>query len=210
MRRDLPRIFFTDASFVRFKPGSPILAHKVEKGWVAEGGEDTALPRAGYKLVQFYGGMKLSADGSVLLTKLIFVPPTPGVEGKLDSKFYQDSVCAEWARDIRALCPDEDVLVLQDGARPHTAATTLKWWKDRNIQLVEHPPQSPDLNPIERAWCLLKKKVHGRKVSSIARLQLKLETEWQKLDRDTLRDFVEALPSVMGRVHSRPDKHVNC
>ena len=37
----------------------------------------------------------------------------------------------------------------QDGAPPHTAKSTINFLQSRRIKVIEWPPQSPDLNPIE-------------------------------------------------------------
>jgi len=49
---------------------------------------------------------------------------------------------------------------MQDNAPIHKAKKTMKWFEDRGILLLEWPPYSPDLNPIEHIWYELKKLVY--------------------------------------------------
>ena len=42
----------------------------------------------------------------------------------------------------------------------HTASVVTEWFEQYNIQVDEHPPYSPDLNPIEHAWVVLKQQLH--------------------------------------------------
>jgi hypothetical protein len=42
-----------------------------------------------------------------------------------------------------------DSIFIHDNARPHTAKKTQKWLRENNVELMEWPPYSPDLNPIE-------------------------------------------------------------
>ncbi|KAF8244845.1 hypothetical protein K440DRAFT_476045, partial [Wilcoxina mikolae CBS 423.85] len=47
----------------------------------------------------------------------------------------------------------------QDNANIHTAGVMIRFFEWYNIQIANHPPYSPDLNPIEHAWVLLKKQL---------------------------------------------------
>ena len=48
-----------------------------------------------------------------------------------------------------------DAVFQQDNAPVHTALVT-EWFEQQNIQVDEHPPYSPDLNPIEHVWAALR------------------------------------------------------
>ena len=58
------------------------------------------------------------------------------------------------------------MIYAQDNAPTHTARIVQDWlrqWLQENgIVLVIWPPYSPDLNPIENLWKLLKEKIHQR------------------------------------------------
>jgi len=54
----------------------------------------------------------------------------------------------------------EDILFQQDNAPVHKAYSVVDWFERNCIEVVEHSPYSPYLNPIEHAWVELKKRLH--------------------------------------------------
>ncbi|KAF8247978.1 hypothetical protein K440DRAFT_643417 [Wilcoxina mikolae CBS 423.85] len=52
-----------------------------------------------------------------------------------------------------------DPVFQQDNAKIHTAGVMIRFFERFNIQIANHPPYSPDLNPIAHAWVLLKKQL---------------------------------------------------
>ena len=53
----------------------------------------------------------------------------------------------------------QKVLVVEDGAPAHTSVVAKRARKALDINNLTHPPSSPDLNPIEPLWLLLKNRV---------------------------------------------------
>ena len=64
------------------------------------------------------------------------------------------------------------------------------------MEVLPHPAQSPDLNPIEHVWKELKRKVNDRGViaKNVDQLWGILQEEWEKIDIDFINRLVESMP----------------
>jgi transposase len=76
------------------------------------------------------------------------------------------------------------IYVLQDGAPPHINKETLRIFKRHGVWLVNWPGNSPDLNPIEHIWDLIKSRIdekYGYMIDDKA-LEAAWYEQWELLD----------------------------
>ena len=52
--------------------------------------------------------------------------------------------------------------LLQDNAPIHNANVTKNWFAQQQIDILNHPPVSPDLNCIENIWGDMKKTIYKK------------------------------------------------
>jgi transposase len=93
--------------------------------------------------------------------------------------------------------PEYQPLLLQDNASSHTAHRSVAALRESGIQEVpSFPPYSPDLNPIEGVWNLLKRRVYQRqpRPTKYAELVQAIREEWDALEPDDYVEFILSMP----------------
>ena len=73
--------------------------------------------------------------------------------------------------------------------------------------MIEWPSQSPDLNPIENLWGVLKNEVSKRQFSNKAELWSFVKEEWQKIPIETCRKLISSMPNRMQKVIENKGGH---
>ena len=58
---------------------------------------------------------------------------------------------------------DDELTYMQDGASYHRAKLVKNWLRENHVDFLDWPPQSPDLNPIENVWALVRNELWKRR-----------------------------------------------
>jgi hypothetical protein len=126
------------------------------------------------------------------------------VEGNMDTKQYVsilDSALLESLEKL-GLSPRE-IYFQQDGDRKHTSNLAWNWCDDQGIGLLgPWPSQSPDLNPIEHLWTLLKRRIEEQeeRAKGVHELWDKAAEEWGKITVEECRRLIESIPRRLKEV----------
>ena len=90
---------------------------------------------------------------------------------------------------------------MQDNAHVHTATKNLQFLKRNKYELLDHPPKSPDLNPLENIWSAIKQALLDLPLPPNADdLFEKIEQIWNNYPRDKLLKCIESMPCRINKV----------
>ena len=96
---------------------------------------------------------------------------------------------------------DDATIFMHDNAPIHKAERVAQYFEDNSIQVLDWPPYSPDLNPIEHCWFPLKKAVHAAEFDTLRgeggvreTLARILPHAWESLEDDFLTSLIESMP----------------
>lgn len=103
----------------------------------------------------------------------------------------------------------QNIIFQQDNAPPHRARATQNWLKEvaehHGFTIMEFPPNSPDLNPIEHLWAILKTELYRRYPDTMylkgpesavkKELNKRLNEVWWDIGEDVLNRLIDSMPT---------------
>ena len=185
---DFSNAIFIDESV--FQVGQP------GYGWSRKGHE---IPRSTYHTpptASVWGA--ISAEGKLNITFY---------NGTLDRWSYSDLIEEHLYDQADEVFGDGDWLLVQDGAPPHRAIFTRNNIEERGELIQGWPGSSPDLNPIENLWHLLKQRVYRRNPQTQEELEQFIMEEWDDLSDETVRNLANSMARRLEMVIERNGYH---
>ena len=125
------------------------------------------------------------------------------IDGRMDAELYCQILADEFQQTLKYYNMDPDEIEFQqDNDSKHTSRLARQWFQEHGIKVLDWPALSPDLNPIEHLWQILKVKVS--EYESVAKSQKELwervENEWDKLPVETCQRLIATMPERIAAV----------
>ncbi len=120
------------------------------------------------------------------------------IDGIMNSQMYCSILKEKMLPSLRAL--GRRALFQHDNDPKHISKATVGFLKNNRVKVIQWPSMSPDLNPIEHLWGILKRQVEHHSPSSLQSLKVVVLEEWKKIDLAKCRQLVNSMPRRLGAV----------
>lgn len=118
---------------------------------------------------------------------------------KLDKHLYKKILSANLLPSARlhfSAAPPrvEPWFFLHDNDPKHTSGVVKEWLHNNGVTVIDFPPYSPDLNPIENLWAAMARAVEQHACETQEELQDVIAAEWDRVDAELMRKLVDSMP----------------
>lgn len=147
--------------------------------------------------VAFGGGSVMFCGGICFNGRTELVPVRVR---SMNADYYLENIVVEHVMPFMSFV-GPNFLFMQDNARPHIARQVIDYINAVDIPLMEWPPYSPDLNPIEHVWDALKRKIrcHTPVPANHNQLVEAVIVEWESIPQDIIKNLISSMPR---RIHA--------
>ena len=90
----------------------------------------------------------------------------------------------------------DNFILVQDNATPHKARRTMALLAQEQVEVMDWPPMSPDMNVIEHVWDYLGRQIRDMNdpPTSVAQLRDALQRAWDGMPQGVFRHLVDGMP----------------
>ena len=110
----------------------------------------------------------------------------------MDGKFYTE-IIEKHLPEVRNMLRNNWRLQ-QDNDPKHTSRIAKEFLNNNVPEVMDWPSNSPDLNPIENLWAIIKRDVELRRPKNLSELEQFLGEEWEKIPNSLLSNLVNSMP----------------
>lgn len=122
-------------------------------------------------------------------------------EGTMNSNHYLNVMESKLLPTINDYGLGGNVYHLDDSARPHRSKKIIDWHKENNIKKIEWPGNSPDLNPIENLWAILKRKLRSKRSTTKRELLSNILKVWHnEIPEEVFKNLSDSMPNRIKKV----------
>lgn len=113
------------------------------------------------------------------------------IEGIMKKEDYEKILRENLKQSATKLGLGRRFVFQHDNDPKHTSHLVKNFLQKSKVNVIDWPAQSPDLNPIENLWSVLKSRVHVRRPANLKQLEEFAKEEWAMIPEETCLKLVE-------------------
>ncbi len=122
------------------------------------------------------------------------VGPLCFLKSTVNAAIYQEILEHFMLPSADKLYGDADFIFQQDLAPAHTAKGTKSWFNDHGVTVLDWPANSPDLNPIENLWGIVKRKMGDTRPNNADELKATVKETWASIPPQQCHKLITSMP----------------
>ncbi len=122
------------------------------------------------------------------------VGPLCFLKSTVNAAIYQEILEHFMLPSANKLYGDADFIFQQDLAPAHTAKGTKSWLNDHGVTVLDWPANSPDLNPIENLWGIVKRKMRDTRPNNADDLKAAIKATWASIPPQQCHKLITSMP----------------
>ncbi len=122
------------------------------------------------------------------------VGPLCFLKSTVNAAIYQEILEHFMLPSADKLYGDANFIFQQDLAPAHTAKGTKSWFNDHGVTVLDWPANSPDLNPIENLWGIVKRKMRDTRPNNADDLKTTVKETWASIPPQQCHKLITSMP----------------
>ncbi len=122
------------------------------------------------------------------------VGPLCFLKSTVNAAIYQEILEHFMLPSADKLYGDADFIFQQDLAPAHTAKGTKSWFNDHGVTVLDWPANSPDLNPIENLWSIVKRKMRDTRPNNADDMKAAIKETWASIPPQQCHKLITSMP----------------
>ncbi len=122
------------------------------------------------------------------------VGPLCFLKSTVNEAIYQEIIEHFMLPSADKLYGDADFIFQQDLAPAHTAKGTKSLFNDHGVTVLDWPANSPDLNPIENLWGIVKRKMRDTRPNNADDLKATVKETWASIPPQQCHKLITSMP----------------